>query len=61
MSKPSSLKFVRHPHPSPTPADKRAELLKNPGFDPAKDFIPVAGNSRLLTICSIAITMINAP
>ena len=32
MSKPSSIKFVRHPHPSPTPADKRAELLKNPGF-----------------------------
>src|SRR6185437_5906818 len=28
----SKLKFVRHPHPSPTPAGKRAELLKNPGF-----------------------------
>jgi branched-chain amino acid aminotransferase len=27
-----SLKFVRHPHPSPSPADKRAELLANPGF-----------------------------
>ena len=32
MSKNQSLKFVRHPHPSPVPADKRAELLKNPGF-----------------------------
>src|SRR5215831_2079246 len=30
MSK--ALKFVRHPHPSPTPPQKRAELLKNPGF-----------------------------
>src|SRR6185369_7580621 len=28
----SKLKFVRHPHPSPTPAAKRAELLANPGF-----------------------------
>jgi branched-chain amino acid aminotransferase len=28
----SSVKFVRHPHPSPTPADKRAALLANPGF-----------------------------
>jgi branched-chain amino acid aminotransferase len=27
-----TLKFVRHPHPSPTPADKRAALLKDPGF-----------------------------
>src|SRR6478672_4018681 len=32
MSETQSLKFVRHPHPSPVPADKRAELLKNPGF-----------------------------
>jgi len=28
----SKLKFVRHPHPSPVPADKRAALLANPGF-----------------------------
>ena len=28
----SKVKFVRHPHPSPVPADKRAELLANPGF-----------------------------
>jgi branched-chain amino acid aminotransferase len=28
----SKLNFVHHPHPAPTPADKRAELLKNPGF-----------------------------
>jgi branched-chain amino acid aminotransferase len=28
----STLKFVRHPHPSPVPAAKRAELLANPGF-----------------------------
>ena len=27
-----SLKFARVPHPSPLPADKRAALLKNPGF-----------------------------
>jgi branched-chain amino acid aminotransferase len=27
-----TLKFVRHPHPSPTPTDKRAALLANPGF-----------------------------
>jgi branched-chain amino acid aminotransferase len=27
-----TLKFVRHPHPSPTPADKRTALLKDPGF-----------------------------
>ena len=26
MSKPSSIKFVRHPHPSPMPADKRADF-----------------------------------
>jgi branched-chain amino acid aminotransferase len=32
MSETQSLKFVRHPHPSPTPADKRAALLANPGF-----------------------------
>ncbi|HTR87553.1 MAG TPA: branched-chain amino acid aminotransferase [Reyranella sp.] len=28
----SDLKFTRIKHPSPTPAAKRAELLKNPGF-----------------------------
>src|SRR4051794_5919803 len=28
----SKLKFVRHPHASPVPAAKRAELLANPGF-----------------------------
>ena len=32
MSNTSKLKFVRHPHPSPVPAAKRAELLANPGF-----------------------------
>ncbi len=32
MSKTETLKFARHPHPSPVPADKRAALLKNPGF-----------------------------
>src|SRR5215470_11709886 len=32
MSKTQSLPFVHHPHPSPVPAAKRAELLKNPGF-----------------------------
>ena len=32
MSKTQSLKFVRHPHPSPVAADKRAALLANPGF-----------------------------
>jgi branched-chain amino acid aminotransferase len=32
MSKAQTLKFARHPHPSPTPPAKRAELLKNPGF-----------------------------
>ncbi len=32
MSKTQSLKFVRHPHPSPVSADKRAALLANPGF-----------------------------
>ncbi len=31
MSK-TKLQFVHHPHPSPVPVDKRAELLKNPGF-----------------------------
>ena len=31
MSK-TTLQFAHHPHPSPVPADKRAELLKNPGF-----------------------------
>lgn len=32
MSKTQSLKFVHHPHPSPVPAARRAELLANPGF-----------------------------
>src|SRR3954468_16542462 len=32
MSNTSKLKFVRHPHPSPVPPAKRAELLANPGF-----------------------------
>ncbi len=32
MSKTPSIKFVRHPHPSPTPPARRAELLKDPGF-----------------------------
>lgn len=32
MSKTQPLKFVRHPHPAPLSPDKRAELLKNPGF-----------------------------
>lgn len=32
MSKTKALQFVHHPHPSPLAADKRAELLKNPGF-----------------------------
>ncbi len=32
MSKTQSLQFVRHPHSAPLAADKRAELLKNPGF-----------------------------
>ncbi|MBL0901252.1 MAG: branched-chain amino acid aminotransferase, partial [Reyranella sp.] len=32
MSKTQSLTFARVPHKSPTPAAKRAELLKNPGF-----------------------------
>jgi branched-chain amino acid aminotransferase len=31
MSK-TNLEFVHHRHPSPVPADKRAALLKNPGF-----------------------------
>lgn len=28
----SSVKFVRHPHSAPTSADKRADMLGNPGF-----------------------------
>ncbi len=32
MTDSQSLKFVHHPHPNPTPADKRAALLANPGF-----------------------------
>ena len=32
MSDTQTLKFTRVPHPSPVPAAKRAELLKNPGF-----------------------------
>src|SRR3954468_8167187 len=32
MSNTSKLKFVRHPHASPVPAAKRAELLANPGL-----------------------------
>src|SRR5215510_9258747 len=32
MSKTQSLPFVHHPHSSPVPVAKRAELLKNPGF-----------------------------
>jgi branched-chain amino acid aminotransferase len=32
MLKTQPLSFARVPHPSPVPADKRAELLKNPGF-----------------------------
>ena len=32
MSSNQKLQFVHTPHPSPLPADKRAELLKNPGF-----------------------------
>jgi len=31
MSK-TQLQFTHVPHPSPLPAEKRAELLKNPGF-----------------------------
>ena len=27
-----SLKFIHHPHPAPTPAEKRTALLSNPGF-----------------------------
>ncbi len=32
MPKDQTPSFVRLPHPSPTPAARRAELLKNPGF-----------------------------
>ena len=32
MSKTQSLKFVRHPHAAPTSADKRTDMLGNPGF-----------------------------
>jgi branched-chain amino acid aminotransferase len=32
MSKTSSVEFKRLPHPSPTPPDKRAAILKDPGF-----------------------------
>lgn len=32
MSKTQKLQFVHTPHPSPLPAEQRAELLKNPGF-----------------------------
>jgi branched-chain amino acid aminotransferase len=32
MSETQPTKFVRHPHPSPTPADRRVALLANPGF-----------------------------
>lgn len=32
IAKTQSLQFAHHPHPNPLPADKRAELLKNPGF-----------------------------
>ncbi|MEO6410803.1 MAG: branched-chain amino acid aminotransferase [Burkholderiaceae bacterium] len=32
MTKTQSLKFVRHAHPTPVPADKRAALLADPGF-----------------------------
>lgn len=31
-AKTEPLQFVHHSHPNPLPADKRAELLKNPGF-----------------------------
>src|SRR5215470_6036162 len=32
MSQSSSLKFVQQPHPNPTPTDKRAAILRDPGF-----------------------------
>ena len=32
MSKAQPLQFVHRPHPAPTSAEKRAQLLKNPGF-----------------------------
>jgi branched-chain amino acid aminotransferase len=32
MSSTQKLQFVEHRHPSPVPAARRAELLKNPGF-----------------------------
>ena len=32
MSKPSTLEFVHQPHPAPTPPEKRAALLRDPGF-----------------------------
>jgi branched-chain amino acid aminotransferase len=32
VTPPASLKFVRQPHPAPTPADKRAAILRDPGF-----------------------------
>jgi branched-chain amino acid aminotransferase len=32
MQKTQSLKFVRHPHAAPTSADKRTDMLGNPGF-----------------------------
>jgi branched-chain amino acid aminotransferase len=32
MAKTQSLQFTHQPHPSPVAADKRAELLANPGF-----------------------------
>ena len=28
----ASLEFVRHPHPAPTPPEKRAAMLRDPGF-----------------------------
>jgi len=32
MSQSSPLKFVHQPHPAPTPPDKRAAILRDPGF-----------------------------
>jgi len=32
MSKAQPLQFVHRPHPAPTSAERRAQLLKNPGF-----------------------------